>query len=127
MAYDEELARRIDDLLDGEPGVTRKKMFGGLGFMVDGHLAVAAASKGSLMVRADPGDAEAWADGFFLLPAVVLDAQPDDEIVREEQFGPILPVIAYDTEEQAVALANDTEYGLCSSVWSRSTVVVRNA
>ncbi|MEV1128766.1 aldehyde dehydrogenase family protein [Agromyces sp. NPDC049794] len=66
-------------------------------------------------------NAEAWDDGFFLLPAVVLDAQPDDEIVREEQFGPILPVITYDDEEQAIALANDTEYGLCSSVWSRST------
>lgn len=64
---------------------------------------------------------ESWDEGFFLLPAVVLDAHPDDEIVREEQFGPILPVIAYDDEEQAIALANDTEYGLCSSVWSRST------
>ncbi|GAA3202255.1 aldehyde dehydrogenase family protein [Microbacterium terregens] len=66
-------------------------------------------------------DAGAWDDGFFLLPAVVLDAQPDDEIVCEEQFGPVLPVVVYDGEEQAIALANDTEYGLCSSVWSRST------
>jgi acyl-CoA reductase-like NAD-dependent aldehyde dehydrogenase len=65
-------------------------------------------------------DAETWDDGNFLLPAVVLDAEQDDEVVREEQFGPILPVIAYDTEDQAIAYANDTEYGLCSSVWSRS-------
>ncbi|BDZ46255.1 aldehyde dehydrogenase [Naasia aerilata] len=63
---------------------------------------------------------EQWEEGLFSLPAVVLDAQQDDEIVREEQFGPILPVIAYETEEEAIALANDTEYGLCSSVWSRS-------
>lgn len=54
MAYDEELARRIHDLLDGEEHVTSRQMFGGLGFMVDGHMAVAAASKGSLMVRVDP-------------------------------------------------------------------------
>jgi TfoX/Sxy family transcriptional regulator of competence genes len=68
MAYDEELARRIHDLLDGEPGVTSKKMFGGLGFMVDGHMAVAAASQGALMVHADPADGEAWVDGSSVTP-----------------------------------------------------------
>ena len=56
MAYDEVLAQRIHDLLDGEPGLTSRKMFGGLGFMLDGHMAVAAGSGGSLMVRADPAD-----------------------------------------------------------------------
>jgi len=68
MAYDEELARRIHDLLDGEPGVTSKKMFGGLGFMVEGHMAVAAASHGALMVRADPADDETWVDGSSVTP-----------------------------------------------------------
>lgn len=63
MAYDEALAHRIHDLLDGEPGVTSRRMFGGLGFMVDGHMAVAAASQGSLMVRVDPADADGWIDG----------------------------------------------------------------
>jgi acyl-CoA reductase-like NAD-dependent aldehyde dehydrogenase len=65
-------------------------------------------------------DPDSWEKGFFLRPTLVLDAQQDDEIVREEQFGPVLPVVAYDTEEQAIAMANDTEYGLCSSVWSSS-------
>ncbi|MCW2737472.1 TfoX/Sxy family protein [Nocardioides sp.] len=60
MAYDEVLAQRIHDLLDGEPGLTSKRMFGGLGFMLRGHMAVAAASSGSLMVRVDPADAPAW-------------------------------------------------------------------
>ena len=68
MAYDEELAQRIHDLLDGVPGVTSKKMFGGLGFMVDGHMAVAAGSQGSLMVRADPADGEEWVDGSSVTP-----------------------------------------------------------
>lgn len=54
MAYDEVLAQRILDLLHGEAGVTSKKMFGGLGLMLDGHMALAAASAGSLMVRVDP-------------------------------------------------------------------------
>lgn len=66
-------------------------------------------------------DQAKWTDGHYLLPALVLDAQQNDAIVQEEQFGPILPVIAYDTVEEAIAMANDTEYGLCSSVWSRST------
>jgi TfoX/Sxy family transcriptional regulator of competence genes len=48
--------------------VTSKKMFGGLGFMVDGHMAVAAGSQGSLMVRADPADGEEWADGESVNP-----------------------------------------------------------
>jgi TfoX/Sxy family transcriptional regulator of competence genes len=68
MAYDEALAQRIHDLLDGEPGLTSKKMFGGLGFMLDGHMAVAAASTGSLMVRADPVDAQGWVDGEAVNP-----------------------------------------------------------
>jgi TfoX/Sxy family transcriptional regulator of competence genes len=68
MAYDEELAQRIHDLLEGEPGVTSRKMFGGLGFMVDGHMAVAAGSQGSLMVRADPADGEEWVDGESVNP-----------------------------------------------------------
>lgn len=68
MAYDEVLALRIRDLLDGEPGVTSKKMFGGLGFMVEGHMAVAAASSGGMMVRADPADCAEWADGKAVNP-----------------------------------------------------------
>ena len=60
MAYDEVLAQRIRDLLDGEAGLTSRAMFGGLAFMVDGHMAVAAGSSGALMVRADPSDAASW-------------------------------------------------------------------
>lgn len=68
MAYDEVLAQRIHDLLDGEEGLTSKKMFGGLGFMLDGHMAVAAASSGGLMVRADPATGEQWVDGETVRP-----------------------------------------------------------
>lgn len=54
MAYDEELAARLRALLADEPGLSEKKMFGGLCFMLDGHLAVAASGQGGLMVRGDP-------------------------------------------------------------------------
>jgi TfoX/Sxy family transcriptional regulator of competence genes len=59
MAYDEQLAEEVRERLaavDGE--VTEKRMFGGLGFMVDGNLTVAASRRGGLLVRTDPADAE---------------------------------------------------------------------
>lgn len=55
MAYDEGLAERVRALLADEPGVTERAMFGGLGFMVDGHMAVAVGGSGEgLILRADP-------------------------------------------------------------------------
>ncbi|ANH39308.1 hypothetical protein I601_2892 [Nocardioides dokdonensis FR1436] len=62
MAYDEVLAARVAELLGDLPDVRSQKMFGGLGFMVGGHMAVAVASGGDLMVRVDPGEADAWLD-----------------------------------------------------------------
>jgi acyl-CoA reductase-like NAD-dependent aldehyde dehydrogenase len=59
--------------------------------------------------------------GNYLLPALVLDPAAHLDIVAEEQFGPALPVIPYDSEAEAVALANQTWSGLCSSVWSADT------
>ncbi len=54
MAYDEQLADRIRALLEGEAGLTEKKMFGGLAFLIGGNMAVAASGQGGLLVRADP-------------------------------------------------------------------------
>jgi TfoX/Sxy family transcriptional regulator of competence genes len=54
MAYDEVLADRIRELLAGESDLTEKKMFGGLGFMIAGNMAVAASGQGGILVRVDP-------------------------------------------------------------------------
>ena len=54
MAYDEDLANRIRELIAGEAGVTEKKMFGGLAFLIGGNMAVAASGQGGLMVRVAP-------------------------------------------------------------------------
>ncbi|MFV0384739.1 aldehyde dehydrogenase family protein [Paracoccus sp. (in: a-proteobacteria)] len=56
--------------------------------------------------------------GYFLRPTLVIDPDPALSVVRDEQFGPTLPVLPFDTEDQAVAMANDSDFGLCSSVWS---------
>jgi TfoX/Sxy family transcriptional regulator of competence genes len=59
MAYDEDLAARVRELLGTEAGITEKRMFGGLAFLVGGHMAVAASGQGGLMVRVEPGDTDA--------------------------------------------------------------------
>jgi TfoX/Sxy family transcriptional regulator of competence genes len=59
VAYDEELANRIRELMSGEPGVTEKRMFGGLAFLVAGNMSVAASGQGGLMVRVDRDQTDA--------------------------------------------------------------------
>lgn len=90
MAYDEALAERIRDLLADEPGATERKMFGGLGFMIDGHMAVAAGSHGSLMLRVDP--------------AVEHDLPPEHVAPMEMQGRPLKGWLLVDAEH----LADDT-------------------
>ncbi|HEX6331469.1 MAG TPA: TfoX/Sxy family protein [Actinomycetota bacterium] len=58
MAYDEDLAARIRELLEGEAGVSEQKMFGGLAFLVRGNMAVAASDQGGVLVRADPAESD---------------------------------------------------------------------
>lgn len=58
VAYDEELAARIRELVAGEPGLTEKTMFGGLAFLVGGNMAVAASGQGGLLVRVDPAQSD---------------------------------------------------------------------
>ena len=57
MAYDEEIADRIRALVSDEPDVTEKKMFGGLAFLIGGHMAISASNRGGIMVRVDRGHA----------------------------------------------------------------------
>jgi len=59
VAYDEDLANHIRELIAGEPDITEKKMFGGLAFLVGGNMSVAASGQGGLMVRVDPQETDA--------------------------------------------------------------------
>ena len=56
MAYDEDLANRIRDIVQDEPGLTEKRMFGGLAFLINGNMAVSASGQGGMLLRVDPGD-----------------------------------------------------------------------
>jgi len=65
-----------------------------------------------------PGDAE-LADGAYYLPTILDAVGPDMRVAREEIFGPVVSVIPFDSEDEAIRLANATPYGLSGSVWSR--------
>ncbi|MFT4108002.1 TfoX/Sxy family protein [Propionicimonas sp.] len=108
MAFDAELAGRIRAALSFVDGVTEQRMFGGIGFMVDGHLTAAASSRGGLMLRIDPALASELVDGRSVQPfrmrgrdlagwvLVALDAVDDDAdlhgwIARARAYVATLP------------------------------------
>jgi TfoX/Sxy family transcriptional regulator of competence genes len=71
MAYDEELADRIRELVAGEKGVTEQKMFGGLAFLVGGNMAVAASGQGGILVRVDPEQSDKLVSATAAEPMVM--------------------------------------------------------
>lgn len=59
MAYDQDLADRVRELISTEPGIAEKRMFGGLAFLVNGNMAVSASGQGGLLLRVDPAETDA--------------------------------------------------------------------
>jgi betaine-aldehyde dehydrogenase len=57
--------------------------------------------------------------GSFLTPSVLVDVSPDMRVMKEEIFGPVVGIVPFDDEQEAIALANDSVYGLSGSLWTR--------
>lgn len=86
------------------------------------HLADDARKTGATVTTAGRrSDRVSWENGHYLEPRIVSYIAPDHPLVTGEQFGPILPVIAYDDVAEAIRYCNDTPYGLGASVWSPDT------
>ena len=74
--------------------------------------------EGAKLVTGGAEAPEGLAKGFFVRPTVFSEVRTDMTIAQEEIFGPVLSILPYDTEEEAVAIANDSIYGLAGGVWS---------
>jgi acyl-CoA reductase-like NAD-dependent aldehyde dehydrogenase len=74
-----------------------------------------ARTRGTVMTGGAPLDRA----GYFIAPTIVRDLDDDAPLVREEQFGPVLPVLKYDDIDDVIARANDSEYGLGGTVWGK--------
>jgi acyl-CoA reductase-like NAD-dependent aldehyde dehydrogenase len=72
-----------------------------------------------LVAGGEPARDGNLAKGFFIKPTIFADVDNRSALAQEEIFGPVLAIIPFETEEQAVAIANDTRYGLASGIWSR--------
>ena len=113
-----DLAKKIkvgDPLVDGTelgPMVTS-----GQRDVVEGHIKEAVEKGASVLCG---GERLRELPGYFLTPAVLTGVDHTMKIMTEETFGPVLPIMPFDTAEEALALANDCAYGLTASVWTRN-------
>ena len=76
-------------------------------------------NEGARLLAGGPGRPEDLNRGYYVRPTVFADCTPDMTVIREEIFGPVLSIMPFDTEEEAIALANDTPYGLTNYVQSQ--------
>ncbi|MGW3622964.1 aldehyde dehydrogenase family protein [Streptomyces sp. NPDC000880] len=127
--YDEftaEFVRRTEALVVGDPLVAETD----IGPLVDarqrdrvnGYLEVALSEGAELLYQALLPNDERLAEGFFVAPAVLGGVTEDMTVAREEIFGPVASVMRFDTDDEAVRIANATDYGLTAAICTRDEV-----
>ena len=125
-AYDDvvaAMAKRTDELRVGPPLEEETE----LGPMISAgqretsleYLEIGQKEGGRLVTGGDIPQVAGGEGGFYLRPAVLADVRNDTRVAQEEIFGPVACLIPFDTEEEAIRLANETEYGLSGSIWTR--------
>jgi acyl-CoA reductase-like NAD-dependent aldehyde dehydrogenase len=85
---------------------------------INGLLERTAASGANVITGGLQLNPETWEQGFFILPSIVTGVNQQSEIVRAEQFGPVIPILPFSEVEDAIQMANDSEFGLRASVWT---------
>jgi aldehyde dehydrogenase (NAD+) len=91
---------------------------------VEGYIAKGIA-EGAKVVIGGSGRPDGLTKGYFVKPTIFSNVRNDMTIAREEIFGPVLCILPYESEEQAVQIANDTPYGLAAYVWSKDNLHAR--
>ena len=81
--------------------------------------------EGAKLVAGGPGKPDGMNDGYYVKPTVFADVNNQMEIARTEIFGPVLSVIPFETEEEAIEIANDTDYGLTNYIQSKDSEKIR--
>jgi acyl-CoA reductase-like NAD-dependent aldehyde dehydrogenase len=122
-AVTEEIVRRVEQIVIGLPEVEGTQM----GSLISpehrdrvlGFVADARTDGAELLAGGGAPQDEALAAGAYVLPTVFGGVEPEHRLAREEVFGPVLAVMEWTDEAEAIALANGTEYGLTASVWTR--------
>jgi aldehyde dehydrogenase (NAD+) len=129
MAAVEAIARRIaETVVVGDPAsdkttvgpVVSKLQFD----RVEGFIAKGI-TEGATVITGGAGRPEGLPTGYYVKPTIFSNVRNDMTIAREEIFGPVLCILPYQTEEEAVQIANDTPYGLAAYVWSQDNVRAR--
>jgi betaine-aldehyde dehydrogenase len=86
---------------------------------VDGYVQRARQAGATIVTGGERPQIPGFAGGAFYAPTIVADVDQSDEIVQQEVFGPVLAVLPFDSDDEALAKANDTKYGLAASIWTR--------
>ncbi|MGO3859941.1 MAG: aldehyde dehydrogenase family protein [Neisseriaceae bacterium] len=86
------------------------------------HIATAKA-EGATVISADYA---ASGDGYYVPPTLIIDAKPDSSIIEHEVFGPVITLIVFDTVDEVIAAANDSEFGLAASLWTNNLTHTMN-
>jgi betaine-aldehyde dehydrogenase len=87
---------------------------------VEKYIQIGKAEGATLLLGGDRPQDKALQDGYFLNPTVFADVKPSMCIAREEIFGPVVSILRFKTEEEAIAIANDTEYGLAGGIFTEN-------
>ncbi|WP_078409153.1 aldehyde dehydrogenase family protein [Priestia abyssalis] len=87
---------------------------------VSGLIERTAKSGANVMTAGIQLNPETWNQGYYMLPSIVTGVDQQSEVVRVEQFGPVIPILPFSNVDEAVKFANDSEFGLRASVWTEN-------
>ncbi|MFI6866051.1 aldehyde dehydrogenase family protein [Nocardia sp. NPDC050406] len=122
--------RRFDEFLESYLGAAHRILR--VGDPLDEQVTMGPVVNAAAVARMNDLIADAWNrggwmipladipdnDGYYVAPSLALDLPDESDLVRQEQFGPLVPVLTYEAESEAIARANDSDLGLAASVWS---------